>query len=138
MLESPWWGGIIEDFLKKILSVRNVEFWWIFVIGNSIKLKNIGFWRRNYLSYEITLGPMAHATLMYKINEIIWNTILLRLNKILVKIMETNNLRRFNTCSMGKIKIKSFLSPLPRPTQKTKNTKNKKKKSLKVFQYIYI
>jgi len=24
-------------------------------------LKKIGFGRRNYLSYEITLGPMAHA-----------------------------------------------------------------------------
>jgi hypothetical protein len=36
--------------------------------GNSIKLKKLGFGRRNYLSYKFTLGPMAHATLMYKIN----------------------------------------------------------------------
>jgi hypothetical protein len=45
--------------------VGNFDFKVIFVIKNSNKFQKTKFWKEKKIEDVVTLGPMAHATLVY-------------------------------------------------------------------------
>jgi len=56
--------------------VKEIDFWVDFCSGNSNKLQNLGLGKFSWAFNVFTLGPMAHATLVYLWSKVVYFVLL--------------------------------------------------------------